>query len=43
MTHISKSRLLLAVALMLGLAACETAEGFVQDSENLGEAIAEET
>jgi predicted small secreted protein len=42
MTGFSLFRPLLALVLMLGLAACETAEGFVEDSENLGEAIADE-
>lgn len=33
------ARLVLALSLVLGLAACETAEGFVQDAENVGDAI----
>lgn len=35
-------RLGLLLTLVVGLAACETAAGFVQDSENLGSAIARE-
>jgi len=35
------ARVLAICALTLGLAACETAEGFVEDSENVGEAVAD--
>ena len=35
-------RIILAAAVLAGLTACETAGGFVQDSENLGSAIADE-
>ena len=42
MAPLSATKLALAMALLLGLAGCETARGFVQDSENLGDAIADE-
>lgn len=33
------TRAVLALALVLGLAACETTRGFVQDAENVGDAL----
>ncbi|SDY78173.1 hypothetical protein SAMN05444004_103124 [Jannaschia faecimaris] len=35
-------RAALALAVVAGLAACETTRGFIQDSENLGSAVADE-
>ena len=37
------ARLILALALLGGLAACNTATGFIQDAENVGDAISEGT
>ncbi|MFO6464563.1 entericidin [uncultured Jannaschia sp.] len=39
MARLTRAALVLAVA--LGLAGCETAKGFVQDSENLGDALSD--
>ncbi len=33
------TRIVLLVALSMGLAACETGRGFVQDAENVGDAL----
>ncbi|CTQ31543.1 entericidin [Jannaschia rubra] len=33
------ARILMTLTLLMGLAACETAEGFVEDSENVGDAV----
>lgn len=32
-------RIVLALGLVLGLAACETTQGFVRDAENVGDAL----
>lgn len=34
--------MLMALAMLAGLAACETGKGFIQDSENVGQAVANE-
>ncbi len=36
------TRILLALTVLAGLSACETAKGFVQDSENVGQAVSNE-
>lgn len=36
------TRITLAALLLAALAACNTAEGFVQDAENVGDEISEE-
>ncbi len=33
------TRIIIALTLVLGLAACETSRGFVQDAENVGDAL----
>ncbi|SDY78240.1 hypothetical protein SAMN05444004_103126 [Jannaschia faecimaris] len=35
-------RMVLALSVVAGLAACETAKGFVRDSENVGRVVAKE-
>ncbi|PIL20901.1 hypothetical protein P775_06980 [Puniceibacterium antarcticum] len=35
-------RIVLALTLLAGLTACEAGKGFVQDSENLGQAVSKE-
>lgn len=33
------TRIAIAIALILGLSACETTQGFIRDSQNVGDAI----
>jgi predicted small secreted protein len=41
MTRSTIARLTLGLVLVLGLAACETTEGFIDDSQNVGDAVAD--